>query len=845
MPIGSGNTTPVSCVREDARTLPDTLSVRGARVNNLRGLDLDLPHRRMVVFTGVSGSGKSSLAFDTIYAEGQRRQVQSMSTFARQFMDEMEKPDVDHIEGMCSAVAVDQRSSASRSPRSTVGTITEVYDLLRVVYARIGLPHCTECGAELLADEDGNLVCLEGHDTPQPEMSSRSFSFNLPFGRCPDCQGLGNRLEMAPWLVVPDEELSIAAGALVPWRGAATREHGLSLAVVTNAGCDPYRPWRTLPDQLREALLYAKELPVRVAVSGMDGESAQEVAFTGVAPWLYARHEEAYIKGGQAALEKFMHHAVCRACGGGRLTPAQLAVRVGGLSIAETSQLTVGEYVRFLRILELSERDHQVIAQALEEITERLDFLLQVGLGYLTLDRPARTLSSGEAQRIRLASQLGSRLFGLLYVLDEPTAGLHPRDTENLIGTLQTLRAQGNTLVIVEHDHHVIRAADHVVELGPGAGELGGELVFTGTVAELEADETSITGAFLSGRRSVTVPAQRRSPHPGREILIRGARANNLTGIDVAFPLGCFVAVSGVSGAGKSTLVDQTLFRILDRALGGDAPEPGAHAGVEGLSLVDRVIRVSQAPIGRSGRSTPATYTGVFDGIRKVFAQSEEARRRGYKPGRFSFNSAAGRCPACSGDGTIRIEMYFLPDVFLVCDTCQGRRYNEETLEIRYQGRTIAEVLETPIEQAADFFSGVPAIARPLEMLCDVGLGYLRLGQPATTLSGGEAQRVKLAGELQRRASRHTLYLLDEPTTGLHSSDIDQLMKVLHALVARGHTVIVVSHSLDVIKSADWVIDLGPDGGAAGGEVVAVGPPGVIAAGPGHTGRFLRTALPT
>ncbi|MEU5884549.1 excinuclease ABC subunit UvrA [Spirillospora sp. NPDC047279] len=833
MLIGSGNSMTDLSAREDERALPDVLSVRGARVNNLRGVDLDLPHRAMVVFTGVSGSGKSSLAFDTIYAEGQRRQVQSMSTFARQFMDEMEKPDVDRVEGLCSAVAVDQRSSATRSPRSTVGTVTEVYDLLRVAFARVGLPHCTTCGEELLADDDGELVCLQGHETEKPEMASRAFSFNLPFGRCGDCQGLGNRLEMAPWLVVPNQEMPVAAGAIVPWRD--TTNGALALAVVAEAGLDPYQPWRSLPEEVRHTLLYAEDRPVRV--------DNGEAVFTGVSPWLFARHEEAYIKGGQAALEKFMHRALCRSCGGGRLAPAQLAVKVGGLSIAEVSRLTVQESVRFLGGLELSDRDRRVVAQALEEITERLDFLVQVGLGYLTLDRPARTLSGGEAQRIRLASQLGSRLFGLLYVLDEPTAGLHPRDTENLIGTLRTLRAQGNTLVIVEHDHHVIRAADHVVELGPGAGELGGELIFSGTVAELENSEESLTGAFLSGRRGVTVPPRRRVPRPGRSLTVRGARANNLAGIDVEFPLGCFIAVSGVSGAGKSTLVDQILFRALDRALGGDSPEPGEHDRVEGLSRVERVIRVSQAPIGRSGRSTPATYTGVLDGIRKEFAATAEARRRGYKPGRFSFNSTAGRCPNCTGDGTIRIEMYFLPDVFLLCDACQGRRYNEETLEILYRGRTIADVLEAPIEEAADFFSGVPAISRSLGVLCDVGLGYLRLGQSATTLSGGEAQRVKLAAELQRRTSRHTLYLLDEPTTGLHSSDTDRLMKVLHALVDQGHTVITVSHSLEVVQSADWVVDLGPDGGDSGGEIVAVGTPEDVAAGTGHTARFLRTVL--
>ncbi|MFI6517042.1 excinuclease ABC subunit UvrA [Spirillospora sp. NPDC050679] len=818
--------------------MPDRLVVRGARVHNLRHVDLDLPHRKLIVLTGVSGSGKSSLAFDTVYAEGQRRQVQSMSTFARQFMDEMDKPDVDRIDGLCSAVAVDQRSSASRSPRSTVGTVTEVYDLMRVVYARIGLPHCTHCGEELLPDDDGTLTCLDGHDTAVPEMFSRSFSFNLPFGQCPDCAGLGDRLEVDPALVVPNPHMPLISDAIVPWRALkADRERELAKALVARAGHDLLAPWRELPGDLRETLLYGEDVPV-------PGAGGSTSSFTGVVPWLYQRHEKAYYEGGTGLVESFMHRVTCRSCGGGRLTPAQLAVKVGGASIAEASALSVTECTRFWRGLEVHERDRAVIAQAIEEITERLRFLAEVGLGYLTLDRPARTLSGGEAQRIRLAGQLGTRLFGLLYVLDEPTAGLHPKDTAELIEILRALRDQGNTLLVVEHDHQMIRAADHVVEMGPGAGEHGGRLLFTGPVPDLLADESSLTGGYLSGRRTVTVPAARRRPRPQRQIVVRGARENNLAGIDVALPLGCFVVLSGVSGAGKSTLMDTILFRAADRALGGDAPPPGAHEGIDGLSLVDRVIRVDQSPIGRSARSTPATYTGVFDNIRKVFAQSPEARARGYKPGRFSFNSVGGRCETCSGDGTVRVEMYFLPDVFLPCDVCHGARYRSETLEIRYRGRTIAEVLEMPVDEAAEFFSGVGAIVNPLRILRDVGLGYLRLGQPATTLSGGEAQRIKLAGELQRRAGRHTLYLLDEPTTGLHSSDIDRLAGVLHSLVAKGHTVVAVSHDLDVVKTADWVIDLGPEGGAGGGRVVAAGTPEEIAEVEGsHTGRYLRAAL--
>lgn len=712
--------------------LPDRLSVRGARVHNLRGVDLDLPHRRLIVFTGVSGSGKSSLAFDTLYAEAQRRQVQSLSTFARQFMDEMSKPDFDRLDGLCSAVAVDQRTSATRSPRSTVGTVTEVYDLMRVVWATAGLPHCTVCGEELLPD-NGTLVCLDGHATELPEMYNRSFSFNLPFGQCPDCLGLG----------------------------VAAEEEG------------------------------AVPLP-------------------------------------------------CTSCGGARLRPAQLGVRVGDRGIAEVAALPVTECLKFFTGLEFPDRQRQVLAQALGEITDRLRYLTEVGLGYLSLDRPARTLSGGEAQRIRLATQLGTQLFGLLYVLDEPTAGLHPQDVEELIGTLKSLRDRGNTLVVVEHEEHLIRAADWVVELGPAAGERGGELMFTGTAAELLRDPESLTGAYLSGRRTGHRPARRRPPAPGRELVVRGPRENNLRGTDVAFPLGCFVVVSGVSGAGKSTLVDTILYRAAARALGEAAPLPGAHERVDGLGLVDRVIRVDQSPIGRSGRSTPATYTGILDAIRKLFAQTPAARERGFTPGRFSFNSPGGRCEACAGDGTVRVEMYFLPDVFLECDSCHGARYDQETLAVTYRGRTIAEVLELPIETAAEFFAGARAVADPLRTLCEVGLGYLRLGQSANTLSGGEAQRIKLAAELQRRPGRHTLYLLDEPTTGLHASDVARLMGVLHRLVAKGHTVIAVSHNIEVVRTADWVIDLGPAGGDGGGQVVAVGTPEQIAASPAsRTGRYL------
>ncbi|HEX8628757.1 MAG TPA: excinuclease ABC subunit UvrA [Catenuloplanes sp.] len=820
--------------------LPEQLVVRGARENNLRGVDLDLPHRRLVVFTGVSGSGKSSLAFDTIYAEGQRRQVQSMSSFARRFLGEMDKPDVDRIDGLCSAVAVDQRSSSSRSPRSTVGTVTEIYDLLRVVYAQVGQPHCTVCQAALVRHDDV-LACPDGHQTAVPEMYSRSFSFNLPFGQCAECAGLGTAAVVDPALVVPDGTLSLAAGAIAAWRAdTCAPERATAVALLEGEGHTADDPWDGLPAALRETLLDGRDVPVKLRRKTRDGETWREGRFTGVMPWLRQRIRAAGPDAPLGHIEAVTRPGPCPACGGGRLNPAQLAVTVAGMGIGAVSTLPISACARFFTDVDLSTRDRAVVAQALDEITERLEYLVAVGLGYLSLHRAARSLSGGESQRIRLASQLGTRLFGQLYVLDEPTAGLHPRDGEQLISTLHALRDQGNSVIVVEHDHNMIRAADWVVEVGPGAGEHGGELVFAGTVEDLLASDKSITSAFLDGRRSIAAPQTRREPAAGREIVVRGARQHNLAGVDVRFPLGCFIAVSGVSGAGKSTLVDGILYRAADRALGGEAPAPGVHDSIEGLDLIDRVIRVDQSPIGRSGRSTPATYTGVIDHIRKVFTQTDEARSRGYKPGRFSFNSPGGRCDACSGDGTVRIEMYFLPDVFLPCDACRGSRYNEETLQIRYRDRNIAEVLDMPIDEAAEFFAGTTAITDSLQVMRDVGLGYLRLGQSANTLSGGEAQRVKLAIELQRKAGQHTLYLLDEPTTGLHSSDIDRLMTVLHSLVDAGHTVIAVSHNVDVVAAADWVIDLGPDGGDGGGQLIAAGTPEVVRDTAGsHTGRYL------
>ncbi|OKJ94684.1 excinuclease ABC subunit A [Streptomyces sp. CB03234] len=823
--------------------LPEKLVVVGAREHNLRGVDVELPHRTLTVFTGVSGSGKSSLAFSTIFAEGQRRQVQSMSSYARQFLNEMAQPEVERISGMCSAVAVDQRSSGSRSPRSTVGTVTEIYDLMRVVYARIGIPHCLLCDAVLTGGGEG-LRCPDGHGTAVPEMTSRGFSYNLPFGQCQGCQGLGTQAEVDLDSLVPDPERTIAGGAVEPWmHPIADQIREVVAVLVAEAGHSVDQPWRTLPEELRHTLLHGTGIQVKLRRPGKGVERVKEVEFTGVVPWLLHRYRNVVTERGASRLEGFMHPVGCAECGGARLSKAQLAVRVAGRNFAEVGAMSFAQCLEFFRGLEVADRDRAVVAQAVDETTARLGFLNEVGLGYLTLERPAASLSGGEAQRIRLAGLLGTQLFGLLYVLDEPTAGLHPKDGEHLLSSLRTLRDQGNTVIVVEHDHHLIRAADWVVELGPGAGVHGGELLFSGTVRELLDHDTSPTGGYVSGRRGIRVPDRRRTPRPGHEIVVRGAREHNLTGFDVSFPLGSFIAVTGVSGAGKSTLVDSILYRSAERALGGEAPAPGAHDAVAGLELIDRVIKVDQDPIGRSGRSTPATYTGILDNVRKLFAQTDEAKALGYKPGRFSFNSPGGRCEVCAGDGHVRVEMYFLPDVFLLCDECEGRRYDEDTLRVHYRGKNIGDVLEMPIEDAAEFFADVPAIGKPLDVLCDVGLGYLRLGQPANTLSGGEAQRIKLANELQRRAGRSTLYLLDEPTTGLHSSDIDRLLTILHQLVDKGHTVVTVTHSLDVIKTADWVIDIGPEGGSGGGRLAAAGSPETVAAGSGHTARYLRAVL--
>jgi excinuclease ABC subunit A len=947
----------------------DRLVVRGAREHNLKDVSLDLPRDAMIVFTGLSGSGKSSLAFDTIFAEGQRRYVESLSAYARQFLGQMDKPDVDFIDGLSPAVSIDQKS-ASRNPRSTVGTITEVYDYLRLLYARIGKPHCPICGrpiarqtpqqivdrvleleegtrfqvlapvvrgrkgeyGELLrelqtkgysrARVDGTVVRLdqalsgqlpalkkyEKHDievivdrlavkdtarrrltdsvetalglsggvivldfTDLPdddphrermysehlaclyddlsfdELEPRSFSFNSPWGACPDCTGLGTKLEVDPELVVPDESRSLADGAIAPWSGGHISDYFVRLiqALGETLGFRMDTPWAKLPANAREALLRGYDLQVHVRYKNRYGrERSYYTNYEGVIPWVERRHAEAESDSSREKFAGYMREVPCPSCHGARLKPVSLAVTVDGRSIAELCELPVGELAKLLLTLELSDRDRQIAQRIVKEVNARLGFLLDVGLDYLTLDRASATLAGGEAQRIRLATQIGSGLVGVLYVLDEPSIGLHQRDNHRLLETLLRLRDLGNTLIVVEHDEDTIRAADWVVDIGPRAGEHGGHIVVSGPVADLLASPDSLTGAYLSGRQSIPVPAARRKRTKGREVTVKGASEHNMRGVDVAFPLGCLVAVTGVSGSGKSTLVNDILYRALARELNGARTVPGKHARITGTQYLDKVVHVDQGPIGRTPRSNPATYTGVFDHVRRLFAQTTEAKIRGYQPGRFSFNVKGGRCEACSGDGTIKIEMQFLPDVYVPCEVCHGARYNTDTLQVHYKGKTIAEVLDMPIEEAAEFFEPVPAIYRHLKTLVDVGLGYVRLGQPAPTLSGGEAQRVKLASELQRRATGRTIYVLDEPTTGLHFEDIKKLLGVLNRLVEAGNTVIVIEHNLDVIKTADWVIDLGPEGGAGGGLVVACGPPEEITAvEESYTGQFLKKIL--
>jgi excinuclease ABC subunit A len=943
----------------------DQLIIRGAREHNLKDVSLDLPRDALIVFTGLSGSGKSSLAFDTIFAEGQRRYVESLSAYARQFLGQMDKPDVDFIEGLSPAVSIDQKST-SKNPRSTVGTITEVYDYLRLLFARAGRPHCPTCGApierqtpqqivdrvlgleegarfqvlapvvrgrkgeyvelfkqlqtqgfgrvrvngethtldeppkldkqkkhtiEVVVDRlavkpsskrrltdsvetalnlAGGLVvfdfvdrepkhperelkfsekmsCPNDHAIDTDDLEPRSFSFNSPFGACPACTGLGTKMEVDPELVIPDPSATLADGAVQPWDNASVGEYFQKLlgALGQAVGFDLDTPWSDLSPAARRSILEGHATKVHVVTRNRYGrERSYDTRFEGVRPYIERRHREADSDTSRERFEGYMREVPCPTCRGSRLKPVSMAVLLGGKNIAEICALPINETAEFLADLDLTARERQIGERVLKEIQERLQFLLDVGLDYLSLNRPSGSLSGGEAQRIRLATQIGAGLVGVLYVLDEPSIGLHQRDNQRLIETLVRLKDLGNTLIVVEHDEDTIKVADWVVDIGPGAGEHGGQVVHSGTVQDLLEHRDSMTGHYLSGRREIPVPEVRRPRTVGRELTVHGAKENNLRNVDVSFPLGLFVAVTGVSGSGKSTLVNDILYTSLAKQIYHARAVPGRHQKITGLDHVDKVIHVDQSPIGRTPRSNPATYTGVFDHIRKLFAQTPEAKVRGYLQGRFSFNVKGGRCEACAGDGTIKIEMNFLPDVYVPCEVCHGARYNRETLEVHYKGKTIAEVLDMPIEEAVDFFAAVPAIARHMKTLVEVGLGYVRLGQPATTLSGGEAQRVKLSAELQKRSTGRTVYVLDEPTTGLHFEDIRKLLLVLGRLVDGGNTVLVIEHNLDVIKTADWLVDMGPEGGSRGGTVVAEGTPEQVAAhAESYTGQFLKPLL--
>ena len=943
-----------------------SIRVQGARENNLKNVDLTIPRDAMVVFTGLSGSGKSSLAFDTIFAEGQRRYVESLSSYARMFLGQVDKPDVDFIEGLSPAVSIDQKST-SKNPRSTVGTITEIYDYMRLLWARIGHPHCPECGEEItqqtpqqivdilqeypertrlqilapvvsarkgefvdlfkdlltqgysrarvdsetvqLSDppklakqykhtievvvdriviKDGihqrltdsietalkladgrvlidfvdreqddpertrsfseNLACPNNHPLQIDTIEPRAFSFNSPFGACSACDGIGSRLEVDTELLVPNPDLTLGEGAIAPWsQGKATTEYWLRLlaGLGEELGFDLNTPFKDLPAKTRAAILDGKDYKVEVSYRNRFGRERRYTSgFEGVKAYIKRKHEETESDFARDRYEQYMRQVACPSCGGARLNPTILGVKVGGQSIAEVTELSLADALAFVRGLQLSAREAKIGEQVLKEIDARLQFLLDVGLDYLTLSRSAGTLSGGEAQRIRLATQIGSGLVGVLYVLDEPSIGLHQRDNRRLIETLTKLRDMGNTLIVVEHDEDTMREADWIVDVGPGAGEHGGEIVHSGSFEELLKNTKSITGDYMAGRRSIEVPASRRPVDKERQLTVRGARENNLKNVTVSFPLGVFTAVTGVSGSGKSTLVNDILYTSLANKLNGAKQVPGRHKSIDGLEHLDKVIHVDQSPIGRTPRSNPATYTGVFDHIRKLFAETSEAKMRGYTPGRFSFNVKGGRCEDCSGDGTLKIEMNFLPDVYVPCETCHGKRYNRETLEVHYKGKTIADVLEMPVEEAAEFFAAFTPIARHLNTLVDVGLGYIRLGQPATTLSGGEAQRVKLATELQKRSNGRSIYVLDEPTTGLHFEDIRKLLAVLQSLVDKGNSVITIEHNLDVVKCADWIIDMGPEGGSGGGTVIAEGTPEQVAQVKGsHTGAFLAEIL--
>lgn len=949
----------------------DTIVIRGAREHNLKDVSLDLPRDSLIVFTGLSGSGKSSLAFDTIFAEGQRRYVESLSAYARQFLGQMDKPDVDFIEGLSPAVSIDQKST-SRNPRSTVGTITEVYDYLRLLYARAGRAHCPECGEPItrqtpqqivdrilampegsrfqllapvirgrkgeygelfrqlqqqgfsrtivdgqvhnLADEpptlakqkkhtievvvdrlqvkasmqqrltesvetalglaDGlvladfvdlpeddeqrvrrfseKLACPNEHPLAVDELEPRSFSFNAPFGACPECHGLGTRMEVDPELVVPDPAKSIDEGAIAPWTYNQVSDYFLRItqSLAQDLGFSTSTPYGELSGDVQKVLMHGQPDKVHVRYKNRYGrQRSYYTAFEGAIAFIERRHAETESDTNRERLEGFMREVPCGECDGTRLKPVIRAVLIenptlGPKNIAEVANLSIAEAAEYLAELDMTDRERQIGERVLKEIHERLRFLLDVGLDYLSLDRAAGSLSGGEAQRIRLATQIGAGLVGVLYVLDEPSIGLHQRDNHRLIETLVRLRDLGNTLIVVEHDEDTIRAADWAVDIGPGAGEHGGQVIVSGPVRQLLTSKDSLTGKYLSGRESIPLPAVRRPRQPDREISVLGARENNLRDVDVTFPLGQFVAVTGVSGSGKSTLVNDILYTSLARQVYGARTIPGRHRTITGVEHIDKVIHVDQSPIGRTPRSNPATYTGVFDHVRKLFAQTPEAKMRGYLQGRFSFNVKGGRCEACSGDGTIKIEMNFLPDVYVPCEVCHGARYNRETLEVHYKGKTIAEVLDMPIEQAVDFFEAIPVINRHLRTLVEVGLGYVRLGQPATTLSGGEAQRVKLSAELQKRTSGRALYVLDEPTTGLHFEDIRKLLGVLGRLVDAGNTVIVIEHNLDVIKTADWVLDMGPEGGSGGGQLIAEGTPEDVAkVEASYTGQFLAPLL--
>ncbi len=941
-----------------------TLNVRGARVHNLKNVDLEIPRDSLVVFTGLSGSGKSSLAFDTIFAEGQRRYVESLSAYARQFLGQVDRPDVDFIEGLSPAVSIDQKST-NRNPRSTVGTITEIYDYLRLLWARIGVPHCAICGERIqrqtvqqIADQlmelepgtryqvvspvvsqkkgefvdlfkelaasgysraivDGDVIqlsepptlkkqykhdisvvvdrlvagpdilgrltdsvetalrltdglvsinfvdedatsktawrtfseklsCPNNHPVQLTEIEPRTFSFNAPFGACPECSGLGSKMAVDADLLIADDTISVAEGAILPWtqsgKGLFNYFERLLAGLSRDVDFSLKTPWGELSDEARYAILHGNDFSVQVKWKNRFGrEMKYTTGFEGVIPYIERKYMEAETDVQRQRYASYLREVPCPVCEGKRLKPEVLAVTVNDTSIADVSELSLHDSHAFMNALELTEREAKIAAQVLREIRLRLEFLLEVGLGYLNLSRAAATLSGGEAQRIRLATQIGSGLTGVLYVLDEPSIGLHQRDNRRLIDTLVKLKNLGNTLIVVEHDEDTIRMADWIVDIGPGAGEHGGEVVHSGSYEDLLANTHSLTGDYLSGRKALSTPSKRRPIDRKRQITVHGAKANNLRDVTVDFPLGTFTAVTGVSGSGKSSLVNDILYKVLANTLNGARQIPGKHRKVTGLENLDKVVHVDQNPIGRTPRSNPATYTGVFDKIRNLFAETQDAKVRGYLPGRFSFNVKGGRCENCSGDGTIKIEMNFLPDVYVACEVCNGARYNRDTLAVKYKGKSIAEVLDMPIAEAAEFFEAIGAIHRFLKTLVDVGLGYVRLGQSATTLSGGEAQRVKLATELQKRSNGRSVYVLDEPTTGLHFEDVRKLLLVLNGLVDKGNTVIVIEHNLDVIKSADWLIDLGPEGGAGGGQILAEGTPEQLAeVKDSHTGEFLR-----